>query len=153
MYHRLNVFSITGNKTFCAKHDGTGRLRKLFFVPFRDFPTRSCFPLSFVCVYSGSFKCCVQGETDKAIVSYTRAAELAPKLAAPRVNLGAQLLQSGRLPEAEAVRSETAVETIKELLWGAGACFERRRGQSRQTGIKSSISNPGPQDEVSTWGV
>lgn len=47
----------------------------------------------------------VQGETDKAIVSYGRAVELEPKLAAPRINLGAQLVQSGRLPEAEAVRS------------------------------------------------
>lgn len=53
-----------------------------------------------------------QGETDKAIRSYSRAVEMAPELAAPRVNLGAQLLQSGRLPEAEVVRSATAVHTI-----------------------------------------
>ncbi|CAB1110945.1 unnamed protein product [Ectocarpus sp. CCAP 1310/34] len=43
------------------------------------------------------------GETEKAIVAYSRAADLAPTLAAPRVNLGAQLLQSGRLAEAEVV--------------------------------------------------
>lgn len=48
---------------------------------------------------------CLQGETEKAIVAYSRAADLAPTLAAPRVNLGAQLLRSGRLAEAEAVSS------------------------------------------------
>eukprot|EP00903_Cladosiphon_okamuranus_P010815 g10217.t1 len=50
-----------------------------------------------------------KGETDKAIVSYGRAVELEPNLAAPRINLGAQLVQSGRLPEAEAVL-KSAVE-------------------------------------------
>ncbi|CAM9865312.1 unnamed protein product [Scytosiphon promiscuus] len=44
-----------------------------------------------------------KGETDKAIAAFSMASDLAPTLAAPRVNLGAQLLQSGRLPEAEAV--------------------------------------------------
>ncbi|CAM9338444.1 unnamed protein product [Ectocarpus fasciculatus] len=44
-----------------------------------------------------------KGETEKAIAAYSRAADLAPTLAAPRVNLGAQLLQSGRLAEAEVV--------------------------------------------------
>ena len=44
-----------------------------------------------------------QGETEKSIAAYGQAVELAPTLAPPRVNLGAQLLQSGRLPEAEAV--------------------------------------------------
>ncbi|CAM9449648.1 unnamed protein product [Ectocarpus sp. 4 AP-2014] len=44
-----------------------------------------------------------KGETEKAIVAYSRAADVAPTLAAPRVNLGAQLLRSGRLAEAEAV--------------------------------------------------
>lgn len=45
-----------------------------------------------------------QGETDKAIAAYAQAVELAPSLAPARVNLGAQLLQSGRLRDAEAVR-------------------------------------------------
>lgn len=45
-----------------------------------------------------------QGETKKSIAAYAQAVELAPTLAPARVNLGAQLLQSGRLPEAEAVR-------------------------------------------------
>lgn len=45
-----------------------------------------------------------QGETEKSIVAYAQAAEMEPTLAPPRVNLGVQLLQSGRLPEAEAVR-------------------------------------------------
>lgn len=63
-----------------------------------------------------------QGETDKAIRSYSRAVEMAPELAAPRVNLGAQLLQSGRLPEAEVVRSATAVHTILRRMSG-GRCL------------------------------
>lgn len=46
-----------------------------------------------------------QGETDKAIAAYTKAVEMAPSLAPARVNLGAQLLQSGRLRDAEAVRT------------------------------------------------
>lgn len=45
-----------------------------------------------------------KGETDKAVAAYAKAVELAPGMTPARVNLGAQLLQSGRLQDAEAVR-------------------------------------------------
>ena len=51
----------------------------------------------------------VQGETEKSIAAYAQAVDLAPTLAPPRVNLGAQLLQSGRLPEAEVVRVSNSI--------------------------------------------
>ncbi|CAN0262675.1 unnamed protein product, partial [Ectocarpus sp. 8 AP-2014] len=71
------------------------------------------------------------GETEKAIVAYSRAADLAPTLAAPRVNLGAQLLQSGRLVEAEAVLLSAAERarddpiSLAATYSNLGAVFQR----------------------------
>ncbi|CAM9759864.1 unnamed protein product [Ectocarpus sp. 6 AP-2014] len=72
-----------------------------------------------------------KGETEKAIVAYSRAADLAPTLAAPRVNLGAQLLQSGRLAEAEAVLLSAAERarddpiSLAATYSNLGAVFQR----------------------------
>lgn len=58
-----------------------------------------------------------KGETDKAIGAYAQAVELAPDMTPARVNLGAQLLRSGRLRDAEVVRKSHDVR-------GQGTCVE-----------------------------